>query len=177
MRFLPKGQLGRWMAERIGIWQMHILDQDGFASFAKDRGLTYSFGSDIQELWQVGLLKADLVKAGCELSIPGLELLRIDQEGNYCYLDMRDTLPADGLSDSLSGLLSLPCEARLYYHPFRYFVLHHVDQILKTKNPSEAAVAELRRLPVPAGSLATGVQRGDEGGWLSSLATELGVRC
>lgn len=131
MTFLPRGQLGRWLADRDFIWQMQLLNQNRFASYVKDRGLSYSFGSDIRQLWQVGLLKADLIVAPCELGVSGLELFRIGEEGDHLYLDMREGFPAGGLSGSLSRSSDLPCEVDLYFHPFRYYVLYEIDRILK----------------------------------------------
>ncbi len=110
---------------------MHLLSQDRFASFAKNRGLNYSFGSDTYELWRIGLLKADLIEAPCELGIPGLELFRIDEEGNHLYLDTREAIAEGGLSGSIGRLSDLRCNVHLHFHPFRYYVLYEIDQTLK----------------------------------------------
>lgn len=131
MNFLSPGQLGRWLADRTHIWQMPLLDQHSFAGFIKDRDLSFSFGSDIEELWKVGLLKADLVQTDCELEIPGLELVHTRGEDGYIYLDARDGIPCNGLTDSYASVPVLPCKITLRFHPFRYLVLYQVEQILK----------------------------------------------
>ncbi len=127
-RFLPEGLLAQWIIDRYGIWQMDFLSPDQFASFVKARGLPYSFGEDIKQLWSIGVLKADLVESKCDLGIPGLELLRIDDEGDYQYADNRDSSFPNGLRDSIGKQTELPCEVKLYFHPFRYFVLFQLNQ-------------------------------------------------
>ena len=107
---------------------MDFLSPDQFASFVKARGLPYSFGEDIKQLWSTGVLKADLVESECDLDIPGLKLLEIDDEGDYQYADNRDSSFPNGLRDSIGKQTELPCEVKLYFHPFRYFVLFQLNQ-------------------------------------------------
>jgi len=128
---IPKGVLAHWMAERTGIWQMRILNQDELAGFVRARGLLYSFGLDIERLWQIGLLKADLVQSRCELDIPGLELVSDNNPGLFAYADLRDISFPNGLSSIIEQLPDLPEGIKLLFHPFRYYVLCHLDRNLK----------------------------------------------
>lgn len=68
MNLLPPGQLGLWVAERLDIWQMRFLGDRDLGSFADRRGLSLGF-DHVQRLWQLGLLRADLVasKGVCEI--------------------------------------------------------------------------------------------------------------
>ena len=54
--------LGRWMIERWYVWQMRLLDAKKLAQFGRARGLqvSSSSGKDVERLWQMGLLRADL---------------------------------------------------------------------------------------------------------------------
>ncbi len=53
---------GAWIAEHRRIWQMRFLNVNDLARFCSDRGLS-NFGEEgITRLWQLGLLKADLVE-------------------------------------------------------------------------------------------------------------------
>ena len=50
------------MIERWYVWQMRLLDAKKLAQFGRARGLqvSSSSGKDVERLWQMGLLRADL---------------------------------------------------------------------------------------------------------------------
>ena len=124
---LPRGVLGRWMAGRTAIWQMQPLDQEEFARFVSARGLGYSAGSDIQSLWQTGLLKADMVQSDSELEIPGLEPINGGHSASFVYVDVREVSFPAGLSNILDRQPAAPTRVALFFHPFRYHVLYNID--------------------------------------------------
>jgi len=81
---------------------MRFISANDLCRLAAERGLGFSILSDdIQRLWQIGMLRADLVVSDKPLEIPGLVGLRNDDEGNYLYADERTCLTtSNGLTRS-----------------------------------------------------------------------------
>jgi len=127
---LPKGALGHWTLDRSRIWQMRLLNQTEFADYVARRGLGYSSGLDIERLWQIGLLRADLVRSSQELDTPGLELMEGVDKDTFEYIDKREVSYPNGLSSIVDQLPELSSGITLFFHPFRYFVLYLVDRNL-----------------------------------------------
>ncbi len=127
---LDYSQFGRLLFEREHIWQMRLLDAGGLSRFAKDRGVNFST-DDISRLWQLCLIKAELVVSTKRFQRAGLEYLGRDERERYVYADTRTLRPRkSGWRDAAVKLRPLPKEVKLYFHPFRYYVLYHLDRIL-----------------------------------------------
>jgi hypothetical protein len=128
---LKPGLLGRWIFERFNIWQMGFVSDHELARIASARGLmSLAWGDYIKRLWQLGLLRADLIESSEKVDIYGLNLVGQDL-GNYYYSDDRELLQEDnGFGDAIARLPQFPSGMKLYFHPFRYYVFYQLDRIL-----------------------------------------------
>lgn len=88
-RLLESVLPGAWIAKHQHIWQMNFLNADKLASFSHDRGLAYFNENDVIHLWQLGLVKADLIKSRGKLRLVGLVDCGSDLYGNHIYSDER----------------------------------------------------------------------------------------
>lgn len=131
MNLLPPGQLGLWVAERLDIWQMRFLGDRDLGSFADRRGLSLGF-DHVQRLWQLGLLRADLVASTRKLRLAGLIEVGLDDRGRHLYADeRRPRRRRKGWDGSAYKLKPIHTGVELLFHPFRYYVLYHIDRILR----------------------------------------------
>lgn len=80
---------GSWIAEHRRIWQMDFLSASELANFAHKRGLASYDEKDVTQLWQLGLLKADLITSSKKLHLAGLVDRGIDRYGDHVYSDER----------------------------------------------------------------------------------------
>jgi hypothetical protein len=122
---------GAWIAEHRRIWQMKFLNANELARFCSDRGLS-NFGKEgIVRLWQLGLLKADLVESDEEFILAGLVDRGIDRYGRHIYSDERQLLQRpEGWGNALKTLNPLRDDVELLFHPFRYYILYHFNRAL-----------------------------------------------
>jgi len=131
MNVLPPGQLGLWLAERSDIWQMKFLSDRDLVSFASRRGLSLWF-DHVQRLWQPGLLRADLVASTRKLRLAGLIEVGFDDRGRHLYADeRRPRRRRKGWDGSASEPKPIHPGVELLFHPFRYYVLYHIDRVLR----------------------------------------------
>lgn len=129
---LKPGQLSQWIFDLYDIWQMHFVSDNELGSIAQDRGLmSLSLGDYIKNLWQLGLLRADLVKSVDQINIPGLNLVGQTAENIYYYSDEREPIREEkGIGGTIALLPAFPSQLTLLFHPFRYYVLYHIDRVL-----------------------------------------------
>jgi hypothetical protein len=122
---------GSWIAEHHRIWQMKLLDANKLASFSHDRGESYFNETDVIQLWQLGLIKADLIISRRKLHLVGLTDRGTDLYGNHLYSDER-RLPRrqTGWENARKTLKPLQKGIELLFHPFRFYVLYHISQML-----------------------------------------------
>lgn len=129
--FISPRSLGERIAARAEIWQMRFLDPKGLARFTGERGLFFS-DEDIQVLWQLGLLRADFVTSEQELQLVGLVEVGTNDSGQHLYADERRLQHRpEGWASAVAEMYHIPPGASLYFHPFRYYVLFHLDQTLR----------------------------------------------
>ena len=130
-RFLEPVLPGAWIANRQHIWQMNFLNANKLASFSHDRGLAYFNENDVIHLWQLGLVKADIIKSRRKLRLVGLVDRGTDVYGNHIYSDERQ-LPRRlrKWKNARKNLKPLQEGVELLFHPFRYYVLYHLDRVL-----------------------------------------------
>ncbi len=132
-RLLEPSLPGAWIAERRHIWQMNLLSASELAGFSHDRGLSFSsFADDVVHLWQLGLLKADLIVSHRKLNRVGLVDRGVDTYGRHVYSDERQLRQRPkGWSNAEKTLKPLQAHVELLFHPFRYYVLYHLNTMLE----------------------------------------------
>lgn len=144
-RLLEPEQLGRWMVERWYIWQMRLLKAQKLAKFSNDWGVgvSWSSGKDIQRLWQLGLLRADYVGTPEKMNDPGLVMVSTDTGGQHLYADARNpSVRPEGWVGAAADLEELDREVELFFHPFRFYVVHNIlHPVLFPPRPNIAAIA------------------------------------
>lgn len=125
-------EVAKWGVERSFIRQMNLLSVQGLNNLAKDRGVGLSpHNEDVERLWQMGVLRADLIFSKQQLEVEGLVLIKQNDGGEYLYADVRDCMNRDGgLGSVFADLEGIPNGAYLMFHPFRYYVLHRIEQEL-----------------------------------------------
>ncbi len=122
---------GAWIAEHRRTWQMSFLNAYDLARFCDDRGLADFGEKGIIQLWQLGLLKADLVESDEELSYNGIINRGVNRYGAYVYSDERQFQQrSEGYGDAAKTLTPLRDDVVLLFHPFRYYVLYHLNRVL-----------------------------------------------
>src|SRR5215211_33126 len=98
--------LGKQIAERRGMWQMRFLNARKLSRLCNDRAVGVDvFGKDVEYLWQLGLLRADVVVSSEELEVEGLLLVGRIARDDYLYADSRRVSQrAEGWVGSTVGL-------------------------------------------------------------------------
>jgi hypothetical protein len=107
--------------DKADLWQLRLQDQRGIDSYCRDRGLTSLFmGEHVILLWQLGWLRADLIRCPVALEAPGIVVIASDEDG-FVYADERPLVAKpQGWQGSATDLASAPNDLRLYFHPYRY---------------------------------------------------------
>ncbi|HEU5382402.1 MAG TPA: hypothetical protein VFV38_43870 [Ktedonobacteraceae bacterium] len=123
---------GAWIAEHRHIWQMDFLNANKFANFSSSRGLAYFNEEDIIQLWQVGLVKADLIVSRRKFKRAGLIDRGTDLYGSHLYSDERKIHQrSSGWANARKVLKPIQPGVELFFHPFRYYVLYFLSRGLK----------------------------------------------
>ncbi len=129
---LDPSQLGKWISANPNIWQMDLLDARQFCALIRDKGIDSFSEDDIRQLWSLRLLRADLVISSRKLKTKGLVELENDDQNQRMFADARKPLRRkDGLANSAIGLKAPGDWVKLYFHPFRYYVMYQIDRVLK----------------------------------------------
>jgi hypothetical protein len=137
---------------------MRLLDDLGLDSFASDRGvMSFFLGRYIRDIWQVGLLNADIVASPSRLSIDGLTLVTEGESAQYLYADERILGQRSmGWGNAVEEIQPISLEVKLLFHPFRYYVLYKIDRMLRLN------ISPIQMLAAPeryAGMLESEIQR------------------
>lgn len=126
-RLLPQHRAD--LARSPGLWQLELLSCGGLAKRASELGLSGFNEDSIRSLWDAGLLRADLVVSDSPVTPPSLPAIDSDV-GEYTYVDDRR---ASKWPNGMSGAIKTPSELdkapRPMFHPFRLFVLYHIDRV------------------------------------------------
>ncbi|MCH7732981.1 MAG: hypothetical protein IIB44_10840, partial [Candidatus Marinimicrobia bacterium] len=72
--------LSEWIAKQPFLWQLKFLDERGLSTFSRERGVGFVDGH-IKQLWQLCLLRADLVESKQKLDVDGLVEVGNDEMG------------------------------------------------------------------------------------------------
>lgn len=116
--------------EKQEIIQQNLLDPNGFAKYCHDRGLSILSAKNIKALWQLGLIQADLIFSDKNVNIDGLILM----EGNHSregfeYVDNRTVPVKECWAGSFLEELDSTNTIHLYFHPFRFYSLYHIERV------------------------------------------------
>lgn len=110
------------------------LRPEGLGNLAKELGLGSFSGDDIVGLWHMGLMRADLLRADRAIERPGLTLLKQEDDGCLLYLDSRIVQHRiEGHGGALQATGEVGDGIELWFHPFRLYVLFHVQRTLKVE--------------------------------------------
>ncbi len=131
VRLVNPSLFGTLMGKRHDIWQMKFLTASDLAQFSVKRGLSLFEGSDLTRLWQLGLLRTDLIKSPEKFQHPGIVEHGKDSDDWYIYADERSfpLQPVDWEGE-IEKLEVLSPDLEILFHPFRYYVLFHFEQNL-----------------------------------------------
>ncbi len=130
-RLLEPALPGAWITVHRRIWQMDFLNAYELARFSHDRGAAYFNETDIIQLWQLGILKADLIISPRKLRLVGLTYRGIDFNGFQMYSDERQPpRRKGGWANARKPLKHLQKGIELLFHPFRFYVLYHIGHVL-----------------------------------------------
>jgi len=122
---------GKLIGKRYDIWQMKFLTASNFAQFSEKRGLSLFGESDLIRFWQLGLLRADLIKSPEKFQHPGIVEHGKDSDDWYIYTDERSTpLQPTDWESAIEKLEVLSPDLEILFHPFRYYVLFLFEQRL-----------------------------------------------
>lgn len=118
------------------LWQFDLMNPQKLVQFARDRDVEIFGGSTIEDLWRVGLLRADAVTSSREIDTPPLTLVA-EEKGTFFY---GDTRPVPYRPEGYGGVLSRDRpdlkDIELHFHPFRLYVLHHIDRVFSSTTAS-----------------------------------------
>ncbi len=108
------------------LWQATLLEAGELARFASDRGVRVS-EDDVRSLWQLKILRADLVGSHSPLRLAGLPLVRTDWSGWHWCADHRPlAVRPERAVRPRRRRGSRALHAVPLFHPFRVYVLYHL---------------------------------------------------
>jgi len=116
--------------EKNQIRQIRLLDAQKFSKLLSDNHIGIIKKKYIFQLWQTGLLKADVVKIEKKTKIKGMKY--ITQSNNYfLYHDQRVIkLRETGYGDSFVNLKEPSIKMEPFFHPFRSYVVYRLVRAL-----------------------------------------------
>lgn len=144
-QYLDRRAIGTWIAQRMHIWQMDFLDAGKLASYCDARGVKF-WEKHILQLWSTGLLQADIVVTDKRFNGPGFKHMGQDDYGRYLYADERVLEPlTEGWQQAIANAPAVPKHIKPHFHPFRYYVLFHLQRVIKMNiAPMQTLVAPNR---------------------------------
>lgn len=141
---------GRWVTQRHYIWQMKFLNADKLAEFCLKHGLSFFENIDIPHLWQLGLLRADMIICPRKIQYPDLIEMVTSENGEFIYSDERQ-IPSSRVNweDTVRDLEPLASDIKLFFHPFRFYVLAQLESTLSRNRIVEKVPFPLQSYSVP----------------------------
>jgi len=123
-------QLEFWAKNFSSLGQFDLMPPRGFADYVSKLGLSFTLAEEtIKGLWQVGLLRADFIKSTRKLNRKGVEFAYTTDDGEHVYCDFRTVkVKPSGWVNALKEAAKLPSHVKLYFHPFRYYALWHLER-------------------------------------------------
>jgi len=124
------------LASAPELWQFDLLTPQELCQFSKDRGVPAINTETVTDLWRVGLLRSDLIMARSKLEMPSIELVS-EENGLFTYCDKRQVEHrAQGYGGIIARRESDSDCLELLFHPFRLYVLYHINRVFRSKSSS-----------------------------------------
>ena len=130
--------------EKLNAWielaecrQMQLLDIDKFVRFCH-KNLTFSFQKPlILKLWQLGFIRAEIIQVSSPIGIAGINCFH-EEENLFLYTDCRSGQQVgDDLSDLITKLTTYSSGAKIFFHPFRCYILNDIKKYWALTIPEE----------------------------------------
>ena len=116
------------------LWQDVPLRPDQFRDLLHKYKAEFFSAKLIQRLWLIGFLRADLIISKKVLTTIDLELITEVKE-KYFYLDNRKLIHKEaGYGGSLPKEEEIDPDIELFFHPYRLFVIYHIERVFKSYN-------------------------------------------
>lgn len=124
--------LNKLIAKRPSIWQMKFLDMSKLSRFITNRGLGFTH-THIKQLWQLRILRADLIRSVDNMQLEGINEAGKDEMGYYLYTDDRKLEQrTEGWCNALYKIDQNQQDFTVLFHPFRYYILYHLRRVLSS---------------------------------------------
>jgi hypothetical protein len=118
--------------EREGCRQTKLLDSNGLSALSKKNGTSKFSTHEIIKLWQLGFINADLIVSKNLLDDEGLHLHEASETDEFHYTDMRKLhFRKEGYASAFKSLEEIVPTFKLFFHPFRCYVLYHIDRVFQ----------------------------------------------
>ena len=146
--FIEPAMLAKWILEKEEIWQERFMEPPEFARSCADRGIRAD-DQTIIRLWQLGLLRADLIVTTQRLRRAGLVPIGEIGENEHAYADSRPYKEyAAGLGSAASRLKPISPLTKLFFHPFRFCVVWQYEKLCRSALAPSAltSASDFRRL-------------------------------
>ncbi len=128
---IPPSQFSRWIYENKDIWQLDFMNPNNLASLNKDRKVGF-WENHIIHLWQLGWVRSDIVHGSIDSPIEGFEILEKRADGDLLFTDNRILGQVQvKVEEPISELVAKIPNIVPYFHPFKYFVFWHIQQVMK----------------------------------------------
>jgi hypothetical protein len=119
--------------DSLACWQQQLLSCAQLANISKQNKTSDISEEYVRKLWQLGFLQADIIVSKDELAIKGFSLLQND-ESSFIYSDERLLdKKLKGYVDSFQNVSRFPESIDILFHPFRCFVLYHIERVFKLR--------------------------------------------
>jgi len=109
--------------------QLDLLDSRKLSSLSKDNETSRFSPSDIEGLWHLGFINADIVVSTNSLDIEGLIFIEELDTGFY-YSDNRKVQKYETYDGVLKTFEKIPDYIELMFHPYRCYTLLHISREL-----------------------------------------------
>lgn len=111
--------------------QYKLLNSQGLSKLTNENKSSDFSKENIENLWQLGFLNADIVYSYKEINIEGIIFVE-KKDDIFFYLDKRELpVKASGYSSVISNLKRIHSEIIPMFHPFRCYVLYQICNSLK----------------------------------------------
>jgi hypothetical protein len=113
----------------LNIFPEPLLNSMDFAQYASKFKLSL-VEEDVNSLWSVGLLNADLITSDKMLKIKGIDLVSTENK-LYHFADNRRITAKENWAGTLTADLFKNNKINIYFHKFRFFVLYTINRFFK----------------------------------------------